>query len=218
MLLHLLKKDFLLVRKSALLMLLVLIGLPLFMVWQSFGNLPDEDIIMFASIFAPIFASTVLMNYLFANESKYSLAAGLLVVASYPRSSLVLSKYAFCLVVYVVNALIVGLESFLLYGLGGVSMGLLALVFFIITVMFGLYIPAVYKFGYQKTGTVFSVVIILSPMLLSRLMKSNAADFLSALSDIPAVTWTVLLFVAGAVIFVLSAAASLRIYNRQDLA
>lgn len=80
-----------------------------------------------------------------------------------------------------------------------------------------IYLPIQYKLGYEKTKFAFTVVIIASPFLLPQLMKMENfnLNFLSEFSPI-LICGSVLLL--SCMILAVSAALSIKFYNRTDLA
>lgn len=217
MLLHLLKKDFMLVRRSALLMLLVMVVLPPIMVWRLSFDYDDMEVVLFIQLFAPLFVVVVMMNYLFAKEGMYRLAGSLLAATPYPRSLLVLSKYIFCPLVYVVCCLIIWLESLLISGLGDFSFPVMAFVFTIFAVLCGVYLPLAYKFGYEKMGIIFAFFIVALPLVWLNVVDM-LGEYNGFFANLPLGAMVALALVLGVVFWAVSALLSVKIYNSRDLA
>ena len=218
MLFHLLKKDFLILKKSILVMLAVSVALPPVMMWRLTGDLPPEYVGGFALMFIPFFATIVLLQYLNAKEAQYKNAAALLAASSCSRSLLVISQYIFCLAVYFACSVIVGLELLAFCNLIGVYFVLVAVFFLILAVVMGLFMPFMYKFGYERVGIVFSFVIIASPIIWSGLAEGKHFDFDSIIFGAPDWALGLSALAAGVVILFASARVSIGIYNRKDLA
>ena len=91
------------------------------------------------------------------------------------------------------------------------------LMFLATSVLISIYLPIQYKLGYEKTKFAFTVVIIASPFLLPQLMKMENfnLNFLSEFSPI-LICGSVLLL--SCMILAVSAALSIKFYNRTDLA
>ena len=130
---------------------------------------------------------------------------------------IVLSKYVFCTVTYVVCCAIYGIETFVVPGLGSCDIKLFVLMFFITSVFIGAYLPVQYKLGYEKTKFAFVIIIMASPFILPKLMKMENInlDFLSLLSPILAYGGITLLSLG---ILIFSTFLSMRFYSSADLA
>lgn len=111
--------------------------LPIFLL----SRLPEfaGPLTYFISVVYSIF---LLLQYVFLKEYQSPKASLLLCSSPYPRRLMVLGKYAFCLVLYTVCTLLYLLESLLLPGLGRFHGGMAVLVFSIITVFYGIYLPS----------------------------------------------------------------------------
>lgn len=213
MLLQLVKKDFLIVKKYVLLMFLVCLVIPPFMLWR----VPQYAGAM-GFVLSGIFASFMLFQYSSMKECQYPKAAALLCAAPYPRKYLVLSKYIFCLIIYVACCGIFWAETLVLPGLGGFHAVLPALLFFVLAVFFGIYLPVQYKLGYEKTKFIFILVIMATPFLLPQLLKLNHSAGPAPWSVVPAPVLCGAAFLLGLALLAVSALISIRLYARTDLA
>lgn len=212
MLYHLIKKDFLIVKKYVLFMLAVSILIPLFMLWR----VPDSAGPM-GFILSVIFAIFMLFQFVSQKEFQYPKAATLLCTTPYPRSLIVLSKYCFCLIIYALCCLIFFLETLVFPELGIFHFEMPALLFFVISVFIGIYLPVQYKFGYEKTKFVFIVIIMASPFLLPQLMKTTGGINFDSLSTVSPFVFCFCILLAGFALQMVSAFISIRIYNKADL-
>ena len=153
------------------------------------------------------------------NRKKYQFpkAASLLCAATFSRKMMVLSLYIFCIAVYVVCCTIYTIEVLIIPGLDTMNATMFFLMFLVISVLISIYLPIQYKLGYEKTKFAFTVVIIASPFLLPQLMKMENfnLNFLSEFSPI-LICGSVLLL--SCMILAVSAALSIKFYNRTDLA
>lgn len=213
MLFHLVKKDFLIVKKYVLMMLIISIVFPLFLL----GRIPQYAGIL-GFILPIIFAVFMLLQYVSLQEYQYPKAATLICAAPYPRSFLVLSRYVFCLVVYVLCCVVFWAETLVVPALGGFHYELPVWMFFMLAVFLGIYLPLQYKLGYEKTKFVFVVVIVASPFILPQFMKMSEEvnfDFLSTVS--PELLYGGI-SLAGILILAVSVYLSIHFYNKADLA
>lgn len=212
MLFHLVKKDFLIVKKYVLLMLVVSILIPPFMIWRV-----PEFAGTLGFVLAEIFAVCMLLQYLSFKEFQYKHAALLLSATPYSRSQMVVSKYVFCLVIFVACAAIFFLETMLFPGLGRLNGVMVAGTLLVLACFVGIYLPVEYRLGYEKTKFAFVIIIMASPFILPALLKMN---LLTASIPFEAVSGTALCIGMAAlamVILLVSACVSVRFYRRAEL-
>lgn len=212
MLFHLIKKDFLIVKKYVLIMLVAAVLIPPVMLWRS----PQYTGVL-GFMLSVIFCVFMLLQYVSLKEYQFPKAATLLCATPYSRKMIVLSKYIFCMAIYVVCCLIYGIETLVLPGLGSCDIKIFVFMLFITSVFIGVYLPVQYKLGYEKTKLAFVVVIMASPIILPLLMKMENVnlDFLSRLSPILAYGGITLLSLG---ILIVSTFLSMRFYSNVDLA
>ena len=212
MLFHLVKKEFLIVKKYVLIMLIAAILIPPVMRWRT-----PEFAGTFGFILSVIFSIFMLLQYVSLKEHQFPKAATLLCAAPFSRSIMVLSKYIFCIVIYVACCIIFGIETLLIPGLGTSGMELFILMFFVTSVFIGIYLPIQYKLGYEKTKFAFAVIIIASPFILPMLMRMDPVN-LDFFVLIPAYIVYGGVFAGGFIFLVLSSMLSIKIYSETDLA
>lgn len=116
MLFSLVKKDILIVKKYVLIMLITAIAIPTVMLWRA----PEYGGTM-GFILSVIFSVFMLLQYVSLKEYQCPKAATLLCATPFPRKLMVLSKYIFCMLVYVICCLIFGIETILIPQLGSFS-------------------------------------------------------------------------------------------------
>ena len=208
----LLKKDFLIVKKYVLIMLVLMILIPPVMRWRT-----PEFTGVLGFILSVIFSVFMLLQYVSLKEYQFPKAAALLCATPFSRKAMVLSKYIFCMAVYVICCIVFKLETLMIPELGTADIKLFALMFLVTAVFIGLYLPVQYQLGYEKTKIAFVVVIMASPIILPLLLRMEGfhLDFLSMVSPYVISGGIVLL---GAVFLSVSAFLSMRIYAKADLA
>lgn len=212
MLIHLVKRDFLIVKKYVLLMFVVCVIIPPFMVWR----VPEYAGPM-SFVLSAIFAIFMLLQYVSLKEYQYPRASTMLCTTPYPRKLLVLSKYVFCLVNYAVCCVIFWIETFIFAELGGIHFEMPILMFLVLAVFLGVYLPVQYKLGYEKTKFAFVVIIMASPFVFPQLLKMEDGinlDFLNALP--PALLYGGIILI-GLMILIASACVSVEFYKKTDL-
>lgn len=212
MLFALLKKDFLIVKKYVLIMLLFIFLIPPFMRWRT-----PEFTGVLGFVLSVIFAVFMLLQYVSLKEYQSPKAATLLWSTPFTRKAMVLSKYIFCMAIYVICCIAYEIETLVIPGLGTADITMFALMFLVTALFIGVYLPVQYKLGYEKTKFAFVVVIMASPIILPLLMRMDGLNlgFLSMLSPYLICGGIVLI---GFVFLAISASLSVKIYTKADLA
>lgn len=212
MVLALLRKDFLIVKKYVLIMLLFILLIPPVMRWRT-----PEFTGAFGFILSVIFAVFMLLQYVSLKEYQFPKAATLLCATPFTRKAMVLSKYIFCMAIYVICCIAFWIETLVIPGLETADITIFALMFLVTALFIGIYLPVQYKLGYEKTKFAFVVVIMASPIILPLLMRMDGLNlgFLSMLSPYLICGGIVLI---GFVFLAISASLSVKIYTKADLA
>lgn len=211
MLLSLIKKDFLIVKKHVFMLLAFAVLIPPFMFWW----LPEFTGAL-GFMLSVVMSVFMLLQYVAIKEYQYPKAVTLLCATPFPRSMIVLSKYIFCMAGYVVCCIVYGIETFVIPGLGVLDIKLFAVMFFATSVYIGVYLPVQYKLGFDKTKYIFTVVCVTAPMTLPqllRMLRQNAALLITLSSQL--VCGGIMLI--SLAVLVISAALSIRIYDKTDL-
>lgn len=211
MLISLVKKEFLIVKKYAGIMLIVSFLIPPVMLWR----MPEAAGAMGFTL-AVIFSIFMLTQYVTLKEYQYPKATTLLCALPYPRKMIVLSKYCFCLIIYIVCCLVFVIDTIIFPKLGTFDIRMAAVIFLVITILLSFYFPALYKLGYEKTKFVFVIIIMASPVLFAFLLKTeNAVSF--HLDTISMTTIAILSIIISLVTFSISAILSIRFFEKSDL-
>lgn len=212
MLFNLIKKDILIVKKYVLIMFAAAVLIPPFMLWRA-----PEFTGVLGFMLSVIFCVLMLVQYVCLKEYQFPKAATLLCATPFSRRMLVLSKYIFCIAVYVACCVIYAIDAVLIPALGTVDVTMFFLMLLATSAFIGVYLPVQYKLGYEKTKFIFMVVMLASPIILPQLMKMEMLNlnFLSVFSP---------LFICGGALVVsliiLSASVvlSMKFYSEADLA
>ena len=128
MLFALLKKDFLIVKKYVLIMFVAAVLIPPIMRWRT-----PEFTGAFGFILSVIFSVFMLLQYVSIKGYQFPKVATLLCATPFPRKMMVISKYLFCMTIYVICCIIYGIETFVIPGLGVSDIKLFALMFLAIS-------------------------------------------------------------------------------------
>ena len=212
MLFALLKKDFLIVKKYVLIMLVVIVLIPPVMRWRT-----PEFTGVFGFILSVIFGVFMLLQYVSLKKSiNFKKATTLLCHTIFTESDSFI-KIHFCMAIYAICCIVFELETLFMPGLGTSDIKLFAFMFLIVSVFIGIYLPIQYKFGYEKTKFAFGVIIMASPFILPLLMRAGNLNlnFLSMFSPYLVYGGIVLI---GFAVLAISASLSIKIYDKADLA
>ena len=212
MLFALLKKDFLIVKKYVLIMLVVIALIPPVMRWRT-----PEFTGVFGFILSVIFGVFMLLQYVSLKEYQFPKAATLLCATPFSRKAIVSSKYIFCMAIYAICCIVFELETLFMPGLVTSDIKLFAFMFLIVSVFIGIYLPIQYKFGYEKTKFAFVVVIMASPFILPQLMKMGNAN-LNFFSEVSPLLVCGKALVLSLIILIVSVVLSMKFYSETDLA
>ncbi len=212
MILNLIKKDFLIIKKYVFIMLAAAVFIPPFMLWRA-----PEYTGKLGFILSVIFCVFILLQYVSLKEYQFPKAATLLCTTPFSRKMMVLSKYIFCMAIYVACCIIYAVETLIIPDLGTVNITMFFFMLLVTSVFIGVYLPIQYKLGYEKTKFGFTVVVMASPFTLPYLMKMESVnlDFLSVFSPLLA-CGIILLF--SCVILIASVALSMKFYSETELA
>jgi len=212
MLFHLVKKDFLLIKKYLPIMVILPIAIPIFMMIQAPLFLGLSTLVL-----SVIFTVFMLYQYVLMAEMKYPKAEALLCTTPYSRSNLVKARYAFllmpfaycCVAYYVLTLLFAKIEYLTPYNY------LIALL--ISAILFGLYTPVQYKLGFEKTKYFFMIVMMGSPFILTLLIKLNIKLGFTGFFAMPMFVQYLILIVSIIAILFISIIVSIKIYTKKEL-
>lgn len=212
MLFSLVKKDFLIVKRIFLLVLMGVAIIPPFMLWQ----VPELTSVL-GFIFSVLFAVFMLMQFVSIKEHQFPKAATLLCATPFPRKMMVLSKYIFCIVIYMIGSGVFWIETFIIPGLGTLSIRMFTFSFLATSVFISIYFPVLYKLGFEKTNYLLGVLIITSPMYLPKLISTEDLN-MGSLAMLPPVLIYGGIVLLSFGVLAISASLSIKIYNKADLA
>ncbi|MCM3339213.1 ABC-2 transporter permease [Paenibacillus sp. MER TA 81-3] len=215
MLLHLVKKDFLLSKRYMKVMLIASFGIPIFMTFK-------VDFI--SGGFFPFFLSTLYIQYLLFNsvsmlEYKYK-GSALLCATPYTRKALVKSKYLFILAIFVCCYIVYTITALLIAGkIEMLSISESGLSLLILSIIFGAIIPVQYYFGYEKSKYIFMFFIFITPFVFPFIIKVVQANNISfqMMLPFPKIVQELFPFLLALVIGLISMTVSIRIYSKKNL-
>ena len=210
MLWYLLKKDILIIKKHVLIMLAAAVLIPPFMLWR----VPEYAGIL-GFMLSVIFCVLILLQYISLKNINFKGSLSAMRSNFHENDGIVPVHFLYCRLCGLLHHLYI--EALIIPGLDTMNAAMFFLMFLVTSVLISIYLPIQYKLGYEKTKFAFTVVIIASPFLLPQLMKMENfnLNFLSEFSPI-LICGSVLLL--SCMILAVSAALSIKFYNRTDLA
>jgi len=212
MLLHLVKKDFLLIKKYLPLFIVLPFVIPIFVMIQA-----SQLLGLGAFVLSVIYAVFMLYQYVLVAEMKYPKAEALLCSTPYSRSTIVKARYAFLLLMFAYSCLAYYVLALLFTKIEFLTPSSYLITMLILVILFGVYTPIQYKLGFEKTKYFFMIIIMVSPFLIAILAKSNIKFDFTALSAIPMNAQYLILIVAIIAILFISINVSIKIYSKKEL-
>lgn len=217
MVLQLVKKEFLLAKKYALIMPLMAIVLPLVM--SSERGIGLGFIVFLWTALAIQISLTGTVSVV---ETKYSKGAALLCAVPYTRSMYVKSKYLYDLFIFVCYCLIYKAASLVFPDrLIKPDWFTIGIVFLIITLIRGALIPLEIKLGYRKTKYISMLFIFFIPFVLPSLVSALGLDIsmfnFDLAGKIPQLAVNIIPFILAIAAAVVSMSISIGIYSKKEL-
>lgn len=214
MLLHLIKKDFLIAKKGVFVTMLLVIAMPLFimLIAPSFSGF---------SLFLYMVAlgELILLQTISQEEAKYPKAAALLCAAPYPRSTFVWAKYIFFILIFAYCYIIYTLMMLAVNQLNTLDLTAMLTVLLFSAIIYGIYMPIEFKYGLVKAKFVFMTAIFalgFGPAVFTNLFANIKVDFL-VLAEIPPYMKNIVLLLASVAVFGISMMVSTKIFSEKEL-
>ncbi|MBW9173558.1 ABC-2 transporter permease [Clostridium estertheticum] len=218
MLFHLVKKDFLLIKKYfPLLVALPFIVTFLIMIQASHMTQESQILGLIVFILSVTFTVFMLYQYVLMAEMKYPKAEALLCATPYPRSLLVKARYAFLLLMFAYCCVAYNVLALLFVKIQYLTPSSYLITLLLSVILFGVYTPVQYKLGFEKTKYFFMIVIMGSPFLLTLLIKFNIKPDFMGFSAMPMFVQYLLLIVAIIAVLFISINVSIKIYSKKEL-
>lgn len=219
MVFSLVKKDFMLIRKTVALIMLVVIGFPIFFAFQFEAEEAFDS--MGTVIFGALAFMCTFMIYHSASleELKYN-GPYCLVATPYSRKKIVIGKYCTLLVSYIMVCIGYIISSIVSpVEIPRISFSTISITLLGLSIFFGIYLPLIFKLGYTRVQSVGGAVVFLTPFLMPQIKKviesgKISLGFLEALSTTQI---SVIALVLGILISVFSSMKSMSIFERKDL-
>jgi len=212
MLLHLVRKDFLLVKKYLPLFIVLPFILTIFVMIQA-----SQLLGLGAFLLSVIYEVFMLYQYVVMAEMKYPKAEALLCATPYSRCILVKSRYAFLLLIFTYCCMVYYVLALIFAKIEYLTPASYLITLLICVILFGIYTPIQYKLGFEKTKYFFMTLTMLSPFLLALLAKANIKLDFTRLSAIPIFVQYLIPIVAIIAILFISINISIKIYSKKEL-
>lgn len=151
-------------------------------------------------------------------ESKYRKAENTLNAAPYSRQAIVISRYVFSSLIYIVSLLFYVILSLAIPYLETITIPEALIAFFIGNLMMGVLQPLTYKLGSEKTKYINMIVMVRVgvsfPYFVKTVVGGNInLNFLTSLSP---VIISCLTFLLSLIILVVSAIISISVYKKKE--
>ncbi|MBZ9685616.1 ABC-2 transporter permease [Clostridium estertheticum] len=212
MLLHLVKKDFLLVKKYLPLFVILPFVMPVIIMIQV-----SQLLGLSAFVISVIYDVFMLYQYVVMAEMKYPKAEALLCATPYSRSTLVKARYAFLLLIFAYCCVAYNVLALIFVKIEYLTPASYLIALLISVILFGVYAPVQYKLGFEKTKYFFIIVIMGTPFVIPFLMKANIKIDFTGLSALPMFVQYLIPIVAIIAILFISMNVSIKIYSKKEL-
>ena len=212
MLLHLVKKDILLVKKYLPLLMILPFAIPILVMIQV-----SQLLGLSAFLLSVIFAMFMLYQYILMAEMKYPKAEALLCSTPYSRSNIVKARYIFLLLIFAYCCVAYNILALLFAKIEYLTPSSYLITLLISVILLGIYTPIQYKLGFEKTKYFFMILIMGTPFLITILAKVNIKFTFTDLPALPMFVQYLILIVAIIAILFISMNVSIKIYLKKEL-
>ena len=214
MIIHLVKKDFLLMKRYLLLTIGLAFGIPLFFLWR----VPQLTGFT-AFLVTVIYTAFIPLQSVSLAETRYPKTTALLCAAPYTRSAVVKARYLFFSIIFIFCYLAYRVLSLFVPQMKTISTLDTVLTLLIFTVFLGIYLPLQYKLGLEKMKYTLIIVLVgasgFAPLIINAL-GPDALDF-GILTYLPLPLFYASLIAFILVVIALSLAASIKIFRSKEL-
>ena len=204
----LIKKDVMLLKKYVPFIIVILFALPVALAAKSSEVNAAQTTLAFA--FEVIYSEFLICRYLAMKEYQYPKAASFLCTLPYTRNMQVASKYLIYLIVFVFCCVAYWVDTLFVPNLAKLNSGLIIPVLFAASVLYSIYMPVQYQFGYDKSKLIFMFLLIAFPLLIANTNMTMVMEILSG------ITFPVML-ISALTALALSVMVSVKVFNRKEL-
>ena len=204
----LIKKDVMLLKKYVLFIIVIMFALPAALAAKSSRVNFVQSTLAFA--FEVIYSEFLICRYLAMKEYQYPKTASFLCTLPYTRNMQVASKYLIYGIVFVFCCGAYWIDTLFVPNLAKLNSGLMIPGLFAASVLYSIYVPVQYQFGYDKSKLIVMFLLIVFPLLIANTNMAMAMELLSG------ITFPVMLVSALAAL-ALSVMVSVKIFNGKEL-
>jgi len=213
MLFNLVRKDFILIKKYWVVLIITAIGGPIFV--TASVKLGSAGFLGF--FIAALYNEHFLFATVSVAEEKYK-GSALLCATPYTRKALVKAKYISILVIFICTYIVYTFTAFVVpMGIEQLNIFTFGLSLLIITIFWGFIIPAQYQFGYEKTKYISVFIIFISIAVVPNILKWLNSKDISLQISIPQVIQNLVPYFLALLIGFISMSISIHIYSKKDL-
>ena len=220
MIANLVKKDFLLVKKSIVGFLGISILVPLLAIILMRDTTQIERIGIIVFLYMVILMELSFIQAVATEEEKSQKATALLCAAPYSRKSYVVAKYICYLISYGVCVAVYSMIAVVYPRLDFLNIAEALAGFLVGTILYGVYTPIAIKYGITKARLVFTAAILLmslGPILIVQVFHPDMKLILSFMQNTAGTLVPIILGIASVGIFLISMIVAIRIFAKKEL-
>lgn len=227
MLMHLIRKDFLLAGKYVIVMIIFIVAaqaLP--MVFAAQTAVQSGSFLI-----GLVFGQLIFYSTLSQLDGRYPKATALLCSAPYIRDTFVKARYVLLMLLFVLSYIVNIIVTLIIGATPLLSPTAVLVALLVDVIIFGIYIPLDFKYGFTKVRFIYVgliLVIAFLPQLFVRLFSTidsgsqssntNIIDsILSGVQSIPMPVLCLIMVLATIAVLYISIRKSIKIFNRKEL-
>lgn len=214
MLLHLIKKDILIVKKHVLMTMLIIIAIPLFVMFTA-HNIPG----LIPFVYMIVLGEVLLLQAIAQEEAKHPKTIALLCATPYQRKTFVLAKYMLFFLIFIYCSVVYTLIAFFINKTIIINLTTFLVVMMIGAIVFSIYMPIEFKYGVVKAKFIFMIIILLfslAPPLFVNLFGSISIKF-SILKTLSPLLKNTVLALGNVFVLGVSLIISTKIFAKKEL-
>ncbi len=212
----LVKRDFFLIKRYCIVLLLMEIAIPLLCVYKA-PQIFEFGCAVFALTY--LFTAYMAIQSISIAETKYPKVEATLCAAPYSRKQIIFGRYLFMGVLFAATVVIYGILSALFPGMPMISVMDATITLLIGAVFMGIMLPVQYKLGYEKMKYVYMVIIITMPVsipFIGKFLSAHPID-LSGLLNLSVFAKGGIALVISALLIAASMLVSVKVYSKKEL-
>lgn len=211
----LVKRDFFLIKKYSIVLLLLEIAVPLLCVYKA------QQIFEFGCavfVLTYLFTAYMAIQSVAIAETKYPKVEATLCAAPYSRKQIVCGRYLFMGILFIATIIIYAILSAILPAMPMISVMDALNTLLIGAVVIGIMLPVQYKLGYEKMKYVYMVIIVTMPIsipFIGKLLSEHPID-LSGILKLSDLTKGGIAFIVSTLLILASVLVSMKVYSKKE--